>query len=156
MPTVLMILLIAGIIVAVVVIGQKRGKKLLAEGKIVKRQGSFWEYSELFTTTATYEQIVDAVKQTDFSDCQATAEYYDAEKTILFKSSHAWNATVTFKGTSEGKNQLDFRFSAYRTRKGIPYRVDTMNIMETAIEKIVLSIDSQTTVESHRMKLTVK
>lgn len=156
-PGLIIVFLIGIAIIAIAVaIGQKRGKKLLAEGKIVKRQSSFWERSELFTTTATLEDIVERVKTTDFSDCKASFEYFENDKLILFKSSHAWNATVTYKGTESGKNLFDFRFNAFQTRNGIPYRVDTMNMMETAIEKIILHLDPQTTVETHTMKLKTR
>lgn len=144
------------IIAVVVIIGLQRGKKLAAEGKIIKRQDSFWESAEYFTTNATINSFVSKVKSTDFSDCKITIEYHNSNRLILFKSNYAWNAAIEYQGVREGKNIFKFSFPAYRTRRGIPYRVDTMNIMETAIEKVFLSLDPQTLVETHRMKYKTK
>ena len=47
-------------------------------------------------------------------------------------------------------------FPAYRTRNGVPYRPDTMNVMETAVEKTFLAIDPRTRVENHRLQFKSK
>lgn len=144
------------IIAVVIYIGQQRSKRLLEEGKIVKRQTSFWESAEFFRTNATFDSVVNSIKSTDFSDCKVTIEYDSTNQLILFKSSYAWNAAIEYQGMQEDKSVFKFSFPAYRTRKGVPYRVDTMNMMETAAEKIFLSLDPQTTVETHKMKYKTK
>ena len=92
----------------------------------------------------------------DISECKVSVEYDDDNQAMLYKSSHAWNAVIEYQGTQDGKNVFKFSFPAYRTRNGMPYRADTMNIMETAVEKAILSLDPQTTVETHKMKYKTK
>lgn len=153
---VLFFIIIMAVIVGAIVAGSARNKRLIEEGKIIDRGTGFYENAETFTTSATYDEIEKSVRGTSFSDCSVDILYYPDSKSILFKSSHAWNATIKYAGTQNGKNVFQFSFPTWRTHKGVPYRIDTMNMMETSIEKIFLSIDPQTTVVSQKQKYKTK
>ena len=88
----ILMIVFVGIAVIVGVVKFKETKSMAADGKIINRKSMFWEDAELFTTTATYEQLKSAVKDGDFSSSSVDI-YYDADgqKAILFKSNHAWN-----------------------------------------------------------------
>ena len=112
----------------------------------------------MFTTTATYEQLKSAVKDGDFSSSSVDI-YYDADgqKAILFKSNHAWNAKIELFGEQGDKNVFRLYFPAWKTQKyGTPYNINSMNAMVTSIEKILLSIDPATTVETSKMEVKTK
>ncbi len=148
------ILAIIAVIVGAAFVTAQRSKKLFEEGKIIKRPSTFWENAELFITNTTLESFENAIQKFDLTDCKVSIEHFS--NGILFKSSHSWNATVEFKGTKEDKNVFEFSFPAYKTKNGMPYRVDTMNIIETAVEKAFLSNDPETAVETHKMQYKTK
>ena len=152
----LIILIFVAIIAIFVVFFKKRNEKLMSEGKIIQRKTSFWEEAEYFITSSTFNDIAYSVKSTDLSDCKVSIEFDSENRLILFKSSYSWNAAIQFQDSLNGKNLFKFSFPAYRTRNGVPYRIDTMNVMQTAVEKILLSLDPQTTVETHRIKYNTK
>lgn len=153
------IVLIAVIVVIMVVAGKKNyetGKRLKEEGKVAQRQGAFWECAEVFTADTTYEAIREKVKALDLTDAKATAYCdYEGKKSILFKSNDGWNAALD-TGEKDGKRVFRFSFIAWQTHNGIVNCIMTMNVMETAIEKTILSLDPAATVETHKMQLKTK
>ena len=107
----LIILIIAaavGIGIAVGVSNAKKTNQMAREGKIIKRQMSFWESAEYFTTTATYEQVKAAIKNNSFSDSSVEIYYNNGGKlAIVFKSSHSWNAELDCLETQGDKNNTE-------------------------------------------------
>lgn len=146
----LWVLIIGGALIAA---GMKQ-KKLLQQGKIIKRKTAFWDEAEMFMTIATPQAVFSTIQRTDFSDCKVSAEY--GTNIAVFKSDHSWNACVEYLGMQGERHVFKCNFPAYMSRKGMPYNVATMNIMLTSIEKIFLTIDPQTTVEVHKVKRTTK
>ena len=159
-----MIWLILLILVVVVVIGfavgasnAKKTDQMAKEGKIIQRQMKFWESAEFFTTAATYEQVKAAVKSNSFPDSSVEI-YYDADgkQAIVFKSSHSWNAELDCLETQGDKNRFKLFFPVWKTHKGMPYDVNSMNALITSIEKIFLFLDPTATVESKKMEVNTK
>ena len=132
-------------------------KQLRQEGKIIQRQASFWEYKEYFTTEATYGQIKTAVRNNSFDGCPVTIEFdYNHMQSIRFQSGSAWTASFDCLESPSSKNYFRFHFIKWETRHGIPYNTDAMNVLETTIEKILLAIDYDTMVETHKMEVHTK
>ena len=154
----LIIAALIGIAIAVGVSQYNKTKQLASEGKIIQRQASFWENSELFTTIAAYEQVKEAVRNNSFSDSSVEIYYdFNGKQAILFKSSHAWNAELEYLGEQNDKKVFRLYFTAWKTQKyGTPYNVNSMNAMVTSIEKIFLSLDPSATVETHKMEVKTK
>ena len=152
---ILISLVIFGIAFAV---NKSKKDELMEEGKIIERQGGFYEQSELFTTISSYEAIRDELLKKDYSEIKVTVyPNQGGQRAILFKSGYAWNATLTYQGTTEdGRNKFRFAFSAWKERNGIPYNTFSMNIMTTTVEKVVLGLDPAATVENHKMQLNSK
>ena len=139
--------------------GSQRQNRLVEEGKIIKRDGNFWESSEYFTLTGVdYSKVLEAVNNTYFSDLKVTIYPNNGGKSeILFKSSYEWNAAIDFLGEEEGKFNYKFSFTAWNTYKyGVPLRADTMNMMETKVEKMFLNLDPNTSVRTQEMKLKTR
>ena len=150
MATVIILTIV--IVVGIVVAKYFMNKRLTEEGKIVERKGTFWEEEHLFTTTATYEAVREAVGKTSFSDCKADVyPDYNGEKSILFKSIDAWNAEVEYCGEQDGKHQFKFSFLVWKYDGTY-----SMNIILTTIERLFLSLDPSTTVQTRRMQVKTK
>lgn len=146
------------IIVVAQIIAEKRNKRLMEEGKIIDREGSFWEKAEIFTLIGgEYEKVGNLIKTADYSECPVTLyPNYENKKVFLFKSGEDWEARLVFLGENEGKNKYRFEFIKWKTRNGIPTNMSTMNMIETTIEKIFLGLDSKTVVETEKIKIKTR
>lgn len=145
-------------IVIVAVIAAGRNKQLLESGKIVKRPMNFWENAEAFLTCADYETLRSAVLGTDLSDCAVTVTPdLEGRAVILFQCRHGWNAALRWQGSREGRNAFLFYFPAWKKgRYGAPYGASQMNMLATAVERLFLSLDPDTTVETRRLEIKTK
>lgn len=132
-------------------------KQLEGEGKIVARKGSFWEDESLFTTNVTYGTLVDAISKIDFSEIKADVyPNCDGEKCIVFKSSHSWNASLSYAGEKNGKELYEFSFIRWQERNGVPYNPNSMNMLVTTIEKTFFSLDPTASVLTQRGRFKSK
>ncbi len=152
------IALSVGLIAIVTVICAKRNKQLLDSGKIIQRQMNFWENAEYFLCSLSYEEVREAVLAADFSECGlSVTPDLEAQAAILFRCRHGWNALLRWKGSRDGANVFMFHFPAWRTgRYGSPYGVNQMNMTETLVERIFLSMDPDTAVECRRLQTKTK
>ena len=152
------VLIIAGVIIYARVTHRiDKAKKLKSEGKIIDRSRLFWEEEEIFELDAPYEEVAEGVKQTDYSDCAVDIYYnIDGKKKIVFKSGYSWNAALVYKGMSDTKHIYNLSFTVWKTRNGAPYDIFSMNIFMTQTEKMLLSLDPETMVETHRIQLNTK
>ncbi len=154
---ILFIVAVIGIGIAVGVSNAKKTDQMAREGRIIQRQMTFWESAEYFTTTATYEQVKAVVKNNHFSDSYVDI-YYNVEgkQAIVFKSNHSWNAELDCLETQGDKNKFKLYFPVWKTHRGMPYDVNSMNALVTSIEKIFLNLDPSTIVENRRMEVSTK
>ena len=152
------VLVLIGVIVGVST--RKKGKQLQEEGKIIKRTDSFWESEEYLTTVSSYAEIKSGIKRADLTECRVTTEYdCNGKAMILFRCSQGWNGVLALSGkTTDGKqNVFKLYFPAWRTlRYSIPAGATEMNMFRTAIEKVFLDNDYDTTVQLRRMELKTK
>ena len=149
-------IIIIAVIIVVFVIAHVKNKRLFEEGKVIDRGVRFYENAEIFTTSATYDEIEKAIRATNFSDCAVAVKYNSDNKYMVFECGHVWNALLEYKGRQDDKNIFAFAFNSWRTLKGVPYNTDKMNMLETSIEKTFLSIDPQTTVVTQKQKYKTK
>ena len=151
-------LLIAAALLAVVVpIGLARNKKLIREGKIIERKGSFFEEEELFTTSASFDSVLAALNRADLSGAGVTVyPETGGREAVLFRSKHGWNSKLSRRDSVDGKNRFRFAFTVWTSRNGLPWRADTMNMMLTQVEKTLLSLDPDVTVETHPVRVRTK
>lgn len=158
--TFIIVAVMLGIAVIVGVVTYNKKKNLQEEGKIINRSGNFWESAEFLTTVSSYAEIKSGIKKTDLASCGVTAEYdFNGKAAIFFKCSHGWNGVLQLSGvTTDGKqNVFKLYFPAWRTIKyGFPAGAMEMNQFRTAIEKVFLDYDYDTTVQLRRMELKTK
>lgn len=155
--TVLIIVIGVVIFGGAIVIGQLRAKRLSNEGKIVKRGGSFYREESVFSTTSDWDKVVDAIRRTDLSHIGVQTSVSQGDKKgVLFQSGHGWNAVLSPIESNGGSLNYRFCFTKWKTRDGIPWRMDTMNMMVTSIEKMFFSIDPTTSVKTQLMQTKVK
>ena len=153
----MVIAIIIGVVIFIVavIIGQQRGKNLEAEGKIIMRDISFIEYAEIFTlANADFKIVAAELQTTSFEGTGASIGVNGL--TVTIRSSHGWSAQLCELQSSDNMNKYHFQFTGWQTHRGVPMRLDTMNIFLTAIEKMFLNLDSNTKVETERFKTKSK
>ena len=147
-------LVIIGIAVAV---GVSRNKKLVSEGKIIKRNISFIKSAETFTLTGgDFTNVVAALKAMDISGIGVGWESKGETQTVIFRSKHGWDAQLSALASDDEKYRYSFQFTRWQTSNGVPQRADTMNMLLTAIEKAFLSLDPNTQVTTAPIKVKTK
>jgi len=146
----------AAIIAIAVTVGQKRGKKLMDDGRMIKRDISFVNTAELFTlTTVAFDGLIDTIKTMDFSGTGASAESSREKEAVLFKAK-GWTAQLYKVEDSDNKSIYCFSFTNWQTYRGIPQNGVQMNILITEVEKAFLRLDPNTKVETARVKTKTK
>ena len=150
------LLLSAAAIAIGVLIGMKKvkaTKKLLNEGKIIKRDYHFAEKGEEFTAHIgslaalgeTLNQMpVPCKMQGNTAQVNFTGTTYAAR---LYK--------VDFN-SELGMATYRFEFTAWKTYRGMYEQNDEMNMVLTAVEKAFLSLDAQTTVGTYDINFKTK
>ena len=143
------------VIIGVVIWGVNRNKQLMDEGKIIKRDISFLETAEVFTSKgADPAKISSALRTMDISGTKA--DWTSKNGTLFIESGYGWSAKLELIGNNEETYKYRFQFLNWKTSRGIPTNANSMNIAITAIEKAFLQIDPKTKVESTRIKTTTK
>ena len=151
----LWVVLISGVIIAVAVgVGLKRNKRLIDEGKIIKRDISFIECAEIFNLENAEFETVLAKLRGNISDEKLA--WNKKEDGVVFKSGQGWTAQLTLNGKTGNTYEYCFLFTTWQTRKGMPIGAVTMNMLLTSVEKTFLSLDSNTQVNSVKQKLRTK
>ena len=154
------VLIIAVIIIIGVMSGKKTfddTKRLAEEGKTIAREAAFYENEEIFKTSASYEDVCQKLKETDLNDTKANIQNdFEGYRLVFFKSADEWNAVLEDHGKQDDKNILQFYFKAWRTGRYGTVKALSMNVLVTAVEKTILSLDPSATVETHKMQLTTK
>ena len=143
------------VVVCAIVLPQK--KKLLDSGAMIKRNDAFWKKAELFFTNSSFEQFVEALRrsQSILSENGISTEYHMNDGVVLFQGS-TWKSYVEYIGAEEDKNQFKFAFASWQTYRGMPQNVMPMNVALTTVEKAFLSLDPQTSIETHDLKLKTR
>ena len=137
----------------------KAKKQLLSQGKIIEREGGFHKKLYQFTTIAAFDQICSRLKreESDFESARIGYSINSERKDIFFKNSKdEWEAKFVFNEGVDDKNQYGFCFTQWKNKNGIPVNIYSMNILLTAIEKSILSLDGTAKVVSLDRQLTSK
>lgn len=139
------IVVIIVIVAAVAYFAHKNGQKMIKSGKVIKRDGDFLREEHTFTTAATYSEFVNEFKMHNVSSDGIT---YNTERGITtFKGNTSWEAEFyKIKTAPDELNKYVFNITKWRSHKGMPYGLQEMNILLTAIEKTFLAIDPSTKV----------
>lgn len=151
------IILLIIIIVPACVIANNKRNELLSDGKILDRRPDFVKKAEIFTINRmeNYSKIIDGVMAFDYSDIKCSLDGDKAKQTYRFKGAD-WNAHLWLVKTTDSNFIYRFEFGEWSERNGIPYSGIPMNKLLTAIEKMFVSIDPNTTVSSEIIEYKTK
>jgi len=153
--------IIIGVPVALFIIvtslGKQRNNRLVEEGKIINRDISFVESAQIFILKKVdFPTVVSTLKAMDVSSIGLSWESKGATKTVFFSSSHGWSAQLLAQKSEVEQSIYYFQFTHWKTRHSIPWRVDTMNMLLTVVEKVFLSLDPSTQVQTTGLKIKTK
>lgn len=146
------------IIIGFVILGyliyrsMKQEKQLTSEGKIIDRDRKFMEQAEDFTLTCSDPgRVTGQVQQLPFSEMKVsmTAGAQGQSFQFAFDSvAGGWTAVLSRKDEPSGQLAYRFQFTHWKTRDGMIVGELYMNQLLTAVEKMFLSIDPNTKVQT--------
>lgn len=96
--------------------------------------------------------LFEAIKKGDYSNAGVTVSQSDNANYIVFRSTHGWNAQLSYKGKRDEKNAFSYSLTNWKTHRGVAWRIDTMNMLLTSVEKTFLKLDQSTTIEKKKME----
>ncbi len=152
----IMIVMIAFIVIVASVMA-KNNAKLASEGKIVTRNDVFYEKIQEYTLAVDDAELVTkALRTVPYEELRITAKGNTAEQMFHFEGT-AYEAGLYRKSHGDGKSVYCFNFTEWKTmRYGTPQNLTGMNMLLTAIEKAILSVDPNAQVRTEEMKVKTK
>lgn len=155
MGTVIVITLV--IVVPLAIICNNMRNKMLAEGRIINRDMDFHEKAEIFNIKkqSDFSQIIDGVMNFNYNDIRCSLDGDKNTQNYKFKGAD-WNARLWLVSNEEDETVYRFEFENWHQRNGIPTGGLAMNKLETAIEKMFLSIDSDTKVSTEKIEFKTR
>lgn len=153
----LVLLITLIIVVPIAIVASSMRNNLIAEGKIVNRAVDFAEKAEIFTMRrpADYSYITNGVMNFDYKDIKCSLSGDRARQTYNFKGAD-WSANLWYVGETADNVTYRFEFNNWSSRNGIPYSGIPMNKLETAIEKLFLTLDPYTMVHTEPVQFKTK
>ena len=146
--TLIILLVVAG----GVIYGYSQFRKMKAwsaKGILIQRDGAFWEDGEYLSTKASWQEILDAIVRTDFSDCGVEiTPNYEGSAIVLFDAGSRFRAALVYYGEENGENIFEFCFPVWNDRH-LASSAARMNVLMTIVEKLFLSLDPDTEAELH-------
>lgn len=138
-----MFIVIIAIMVIAAVVGKKRGDRLLAEGKVIKRNANFYKNKQFFKSfindqQAFFNALTAAAQGTGI--CSVSGNY---GSTVIYKGK-TWTARLERLQSNDGSLMFSYALSQYDEYRGLPKNIVDFNIMLTAIEKVFLQFDPGT------------
>ena len=157
----LYVLIFGGIIIIGVVLAKKQKSavdKLISEGRMIRRNFEFQEYTEIFTLNQiTGESILEAIKGQDWSGTGVSLKKNNNElPTFFFVKQDSWDGALKPLESEEGKTKYAFSFNSWKTSNGVAQEPTSMNITLTNVEKAFLKLDPATVVATERNKIHTK
>lgn len=147
------IMIVLGLIVAGFYLYQR--VKNRQSGKTISRSRDFAEYSETFTLKhITDEEFLNAIKAAR-PNYDAGAEMHGNAQIVTFKSP-MFEAALKRTEQTDDKTVYIFEFTSWKSRYGSPVNAEEMNLLLTAVEKMLLSLDPNTKVSTKKEDITTK
>lgn len=150
-------------VIAAVLIGtsyyynKQKTAKMAAEGKIIERKGGFHEQMQEFTLAPVDPALLtQKLKALPYSDMNVAMNGDSAKQIFRFAHS-AFEAQLARVANDAEKSVYVFKFNRWTANKlGAPLGYYKMNMLQTAIEKMFLSLDPKTQVRSKAMQTKTK
>lgn len=132
---------------------KQKTERLINEGKIIERKGRFYEKKYQYTILFDNPKLMtQKIKELPYSDMGVSMQGSSARQAFQFNGG-TFTAQLILTGTQEGKGVYCFNFTGWESgRGGGPYRIYEMNMLLTAIEKLILSVDQNAQVQTLEME----
>ncbi|MBO4677935.1 MAG: hypothetical protein J5633_10375 [Oscillospiraceae bacterium] len=135
----------------------KAENKLVEEGKIIQRESNFNEKAEIFSLTLSdTASVTEGIKLLPYHTMPTVSMQADPERQKFFFSSKAWKAQLMQTKYLDGNAVYHFNFTNWTTYHGAIPDGQSMNILLTSIERMFLSIDPNTQVQTVTLKTKEK
>lgn len=147
---ILVIVLSAACIALGLYVNNQKKSKLIAEGKIVDRKNDFTDKAEEFTLTVDNKvRVTEGIKNLPYGDMSVSMSGSEENQAFSFNGGD-FKAQLWLKEERDGKSVYEFNFTSWKTvgSMGAPSGFYRMSMLLTAIEKMFLSIDSNTQVKT--------
>lgn len=156
---VLVLIVCAVVIGAMFYYNAKQNSQLTADGKIIDRGRTFMEQAEVFTLNGNSSQIAEEVRKLSYAEMKV-AMTADGEQNV-FRFAYdsfagAWHAVLYQKEAPVGRLAYQFQFTDWRNRDGYAVGYREMNMLLTAVEKMFLSVDPGTQVQTQLLDTKTK
>lgn len=150
------ILLVVGLGAAGLYLCVKERARLLDEGKILDRPRDFVRQAQEFTLTLPDEaRVTEGVQGFDYKRLGVSMKGSDQQQSFRFAGPD-WSASLR-RLSREGQTSVyRFEFTGWRSSGGVPTRALQMNMLLTAVETLLLSIDPHTRVRGCPVELHTK
>lgn len=138
----------------------KQQSQLTSEGKIIDRNRHFIEQAENFTLVCdNHNRVVSGVQSLAYSEMKISMTMDAQNQAFRFTYMTAmgsWNALLYRMGAPDRRMTYRFQFTNWKTSDyGVIGEVQ-MNMLLTAIEKMFLSIDPNTQVQTSLLETKTK
>ena len=131
-------------------------KKLVSEGKIISRRTDFMENAEEFTLTAVDPaRVTEAVKNMDYAAMRTGMKGSSEHQPFDF-TGNGWSAQLRRLSSDGAQTVYRFSFTSWKTRNGLAQDALHMNELMTAVEKLFVTLDPNTTVREVPLELHTK
>ena len=147
------IILVSVVLGLIIGLSQKKANdQLVAEGRMIKRNYDFVRKVYVYTTVADFNQIYDKLYASDLSGTGISWRKGNGQ--IAIESSLGWKAQFVELASEGESHKFQFNFTHWSTRDGIIQETTSMNLLLTAVEKSIISLDSGTKVTTTEQEIT--
>lgn len=147
----LVFLIMGAIVIPVSYTSLKKKNEKMEQGIMVQRAGVFYEMEETFTTTADWKTVWGALREADYHGSISNGHQQQGLCVVDYKSTYFTARFSEMDNGTEDTHIYKFQFTHWKSRNGIPYSVDLMNVLLTTIEKTFLQIDPATQVSTKKV-----
>jgi len=132
----------------------KQAAELQAQGKIITRNPNFVETAQIFIlSNVSMENIIAALKAEGLPF--AGLEWKTGDDAMGFWYDK-WTAQVVKIDSDDDRDRYKFNFTEWQPYAGTAVNSTQMNQLLTAIEKAFIKLDSNTKVQTERIKFNTK
>ena len=143
MAIVLTLVIILAIFAGIALIARRQGNRLLSEGKLRVRDLQFVERAEVFRLREVeYLAVKEALLAADYGSSRVRIEEAEGKAALIYRTG-AWRAVLRLEEEVGYEYHYAFFFVDWATRRGLPARPDTMNMVLTTVEKTMEALDPE-------------
>lgn len=144
-----------GICVIAGYFGVKKNKKLIAEGKIIKRNASFYKNKQFFKAFINDQQAFFSALTASAQNTGVCSLSGDYNSTMVYRG-RSWTARLDRLQSDDGSLMFAYALTQFDEYRGMPKHMVDFNIMLTAIEKVFVQFDPNTQITEQAINFKTK